>query len=88
MASLYDVIDEAVQHAEPSSLEASLAAAEALRNVLEGHETLQANPTEAALKELLAVLQQAAPRLREACWLLVTQHQTIRNEVRTVVAMS
>lgn len=78
---LYDVVDAAVQQFEPSNIESSLAAAEALRGVLEAQQALQANPTEAALKQLLAVLKQAAEQLRQACWLLVTQHQATRDEV-------
>lgn len=78
---LYSVVDAAVQQLEPSNIESSLAAAEALRGVLEAQQTLQANPTEAALKQLLAVLKQAGEQLRQACWLLVTQHQTAKDEV-------
>ena len=75
------IVAEAVQQVELSSLEASLAAAEALRSFLEAQETLQANPTQAALKQLLALLQQTSPTLREVCWLLATQHGTFRKEV-------
>lgn len=68
-------------HAQPGSIEASVAAADTLHKVLEAHADLQADPTEAALKQFLALLQQAAPQLQEACWLLVTQHKSVRSEV-------
>ena len=82
VSTLYGIVDEALHQVEPSSLEGSLVAAEALRSLLEAQETLQANPTEAALKQLLALLQQTSPALREACWLLVTQHDSYRKEAR------
>lgn len=78
---LFAAADIALQQLQPASAGATVAAAEALRQVLEALEQLSCSPSEAALKQLIALLRANAPDLQQACWLLVSQQDTFKTQV-------
>ena len=81
MAHIFTAADTALQTLQPATAVATIAAAEALRKVLEALEQLSCHTSEAALKQLIGLLRASAPELQQACWLLVSQQDTLRKEV-------
>ena len=66
---------------------ATVAAADALRRVLQAQQKLSSRPSEAALKEVITALKETAPDLQQACWLLVSQQDELKSQVRRKTAV-
>ena len=81
VARIFGLADTALHELEPATAVAAVAAADALREVLEAQEQLSSHPSEASLKQLIAVLRATAPQLQQACWMLVSQQDDFKREV-------
>ena len=79
---MFSVADDTLSELDPSMTEATLAAADALRKVLEAQEQLDSHCSEAYLKQLIAVVRETSPELQQACWLLVSQQEAYKSQVR------
>ena len=80
VSSIFTAADTALQSLQPATAAATVAAAEALRKVLEALGQLSCHPSEAALKQLIELLRASAPELQQACWLLVSQQDDFRQQ--------
>ena len=74
--------DAALSELEPSTAAATVAAADALREVLQAQEQLTNRCSEASLTQVIAVLRDTSPELQRACWLLVTQQESYKSQAR------
>lgn len=74
--------DAALSELEPSTAVATVAAADALRRVLQAQEQLVNRCSETSLTQLIAVLRDTSPDLQRACWLLVTQQENYKFQAR------
>ena len=81
MSKLFSVAEAALCELEPATAVATVTAAEALRRVLEAQQLLSSRPSEAALKQVITALTEAAPDLQQACWLLVLQQDELKLQV-------
>ena len=79
---IFGVADAALSELEPSTAVATVAAADALRKVLQAQEQLINRCSEASLTQFIAVLRDTSPELQRACWLLVTQQETYKSQAR------
>ncbi len=79
---IFSVADAALSELEPSTAVATVAAADALRKVLQAQEQLINRCSEASLTQLVAVVRDTSPKLQQACWLLVTQQETYKSQAR------
>ncbi|KAL0025501.1 hypothetical protein WJX77_006736 [Trebouxia sp. C0004] len=79
---IFGVADVALGELEPSTAVAAVAAADALQKVLQAQEQLINRCSEASLTQFIAVLRDTSPELQRACWLLVTQQETYKSQVK------
>ncbi|KAL0050590.1 hypothetical protein WJX82_002870 [Trebouxia sp. C0006] len=79
---IFSVADAALTELEPTTAVATVAAADALRKVLQAQEQLTNHCSEASLTQLIAVVRDTSPELQRACWLLVTQQETYKSQVK------
>ena len=79
---IFSVADAALTELEPTTAVATVAAADALREVLQAQEQLTNHCSEASLTQLIAVVRDTSPELQRACWLLVTQQETYKSQAR------
>lgn len=82
MKKIFSVAQDTLHELQPATAAATVKSAEALRNVLEAQERLSSHPSEATLKQIVAILKEAAPDLQQACWLLVSQQEELKSQVR------
>ena len=80
---MFRVADDTLSELDPAVAEATLAAADALRKVLEAQEQLNSHRSEVSLKQLIAVLRETSPELQQACWLLMSQQEAYKSQART-----
>lgn len=83
---MFTVARATLNELEPSTAAATVAAADALRQVLDAQAQLNSNRSEASLKQLIAVVRETAPELQQACWLLVSQQEVLKAHVRSSFA--
>ena len=76
------VADAALNELEPTTAVATVAAADALRKVLQAQEQLTNHCSEASLTQLIAVVRDTSPEMQRACWLLVTQQEIYKSQAR------
>lgn len=81
MGNIFSIAQDTLDELQPATAAATVKSAEALRNVLEAQERLSSHPSEATLKQVIAVLKEAAPDLQQACWLLVSQQEELKSQV-------
>ena len=81
ISKVFSVAEGAVRELHPATAVATIASAEALRKVLEAQQQLSCHPSEAALKQVISTMREAAPELQQACWLLVSQQEELRAQV-------
>ena len=74
--------DTALSEVELTTAVATVAAADALRKVLQAQEQLVNRCSETSLTQLIAVLRDTSPELQQARWLLVTQQETYKSQAR------
>lgn len=79
---IFSVADAALTELEPTTAVATVAAADALRKVLQAQEQLVNRCSETSLTQLIAVLRDTSPELQQACWLLVTQQEIYKSQAR------
>ena len=82
MSNIFSIAQDTLHELQPATAVATVKSAEALRNVLEAQERLSSHPSEATLKQVIAILNEAAPDLQQACWLLVSQQEELKCQVR------
>ncbi|KAL0035587.1 hypothetical protein WJX79_000785 [Trebouxia sp. C0005] len=82
VGSIFGMADAALSELEPSTAVATVAAADALRRVLQAQEQLVNRCSETSLTQLIAVLRDTSPDLQRACWLLVTQQENYKFQVK------
>ena len=82
VGKIFLIAQDTLHELQPATAVAAVKSAEALRQVLEAQERLSSHPSEATLKQVIAVLKEVAPDLQQACWLLVSQHQELKSQVR------
>ena len=80
---MFSAADDTLSELDPAVAEATLAAADALRRVLEAQGQLNSHRSEVSLKQLIAVLRETSPELQQACWLLVSQQEAYKSQART-----
>lgn len=82
MSKVFSVAQDTLHELQPATAAATVKSAEALHEVLEAQERLSSHPSEATLKQIIAVLKEATPDLQQACWLLVSQQEELKSQVR------
>ena len=83
VGKIFSAAQDALHELQPATAVATIQSAEALRKVLEAEQQLRSRPSEAALKQVITELKEAAPDLQQACWLLVSQQEEVKSQVRT-----
>lgn len=81
MRKIFTVAQDTLHGLQPATAVATVQSGEALHKVLEAQERLSSHPSEATLKQVIATLKEAAPDLRQACWLLVSQQEELKCQV-------
>ncbi len=82
VSRIFGVADAALSELEPTTAVATVAAADALRKVLQAQEQLVNCCSESSLTQLIAVVKDTSPELHRACWLLVTQQEIYKSQAR------